>query len=52
MMEHDTLFQQLFSSISGETNPNIEYKIKCSYLEIYLEQVADLIRPETKNLKV
>eukprot|EP00727_Mastigamoeba_balamuthi_P002532 m51a1_g12276 putative kinesin heavy chain (192) ;mRNA; f:226847-227593 len=43
---------QLFDAIRGDKGEVSEWKIKCSYLEIYLETVTDLFRPELSNLKV
>lgn len=31
---------------------NLKYKCRCSFLEIYNEQVADLLEPSSSNLQV
>lgn len=33
-------------------SPEIEYLIKCSYLEIYNERIIDLLNPSTGNLQL
>lgn len=46
-------FEYLFSSIQEETSSNDrKYLIKCSYLEIYQEQVNDLLDPNPQNLQL
>ena len=46
-------FEYLFTSIQNEMqNNSIEYLIKCSYLEIYQEQVNDLLDPNPQNLQL
>lgn len=42
-------FEYIFSSIKSDTK---QYIIKCSYLEIYQEQVNDLLDPNPQNLPV
>ena len=44
----------IFSTIKREIKKNIgiEYLIKCSFLEIYNEQINDLISPEIRNLQI
>lgn len=37
--------QEIFQSISG--NPNIDFKIKVSYIEVYKEDLRDLLELET-----
>lgn len=41
-------FEYLFNAIHEETTK--EYLIKCSYLEIYQEQINDLLGPDTQSL--
>ena len=36
------MFEYLFRKIS-EAGANIEFTIKCSYLEIYMERICDLL---------
>ena len=45
------MFDHLFKCIS-EADPDIEFSIKCSYLEIYMEKIKDLLDPKKTNLKV
>lgn len=44
----------LFSSIKKELKKNLdlEYLIKCSFLEIYNEQINDMISPDQRNLLI
>ncbi|KPV77850.1 uncharacterized protein RHOBADRAFT_51653 [Rhodotorula graminis WP1] len=43
--------EQIFSSIM--TSPaNLEYLVKVSYMEIYMERIRDLLAPENDNLPV
>lgn len=41
----------VFQLISNSTD-NIEFKVSCSYLEIYNEQIQDLFDPTKKNLRI
>ena len=46
-------FEYLFSSIKSEMDRSgKEYLIKCSYLEIYQEQINDLLDPNTQSLQL
>jgi kinesin family member 5 len=45
------MFDHLFKCIS-EADPDIEFSIKCSYLEIYMEKIMDLLDPKKTNLQV
>jgi len=36
----------------GMADPNLEFTIKISYCEIYLEMIRDLINPEKNNLAI
>ena len=46
-------FEYLFSKVEEETqNQNTEFLIKCSFLEIYQEQVMDLLNPNSQNLQL
>ncbi|KAK5577751.1 hypothetical protein RB653_002699 [Dictyostelium firmibasis] len=43
----------IFNSIAEESNGNAEFTIKCSYLEIYMENIQDLLNPKNnKQLKI
>jgi hypothetical protein len=41
----------IFNHIAGVTD-GTEFTIKCSFLEIYKENVRDLLNPKNSNLKV
>jgi len=43
------MFDHLFKCIS-EADPDIEFNIKCSYLEIYMEKIKDLLDAKKNNL--
>ncbi|KAL5490500.1 hypothetical protein ACEPAI_5333 [Sanghuangporus weigelae] len=43
--------EQIFSSIL-ESDPHLEYLVKVSYMEIYLERIRDLLAPQNDNLQV
>jgi len=45
------MFDHLFACIS-EADADIEFNIKCSYLEIYMEKIMDLLDPKKTNLQV
>jgi len=45
------MFDYLFKLIS-ESDPDIEFSIKCSYMEIYLEKIMDLLDAKKTNLQV
>lgn len=42
----------MFDHIKNSTDTDIEYTIKCSYLEIYNEMIMDLFNPTKQSLKV
>lgn len=44
-------FESLFAQISA-ADDDIEFTIKCSYLEIYMEKIRDLIDAKKTNLQV
>ncbi|XP_024379513.1 kinesin-like protein KIN-12B [Physcomitrium patens] len=50
------VFEQLFSRIQQEERNNVEkqlrYQCRCSFLEIYNEQITDLLEPTQKNLLI
>ena len=46
-------FEYIFASIaSAVKSSNIEFLVKCSYLEIYQEQINDLLDPNPHNLQL
>ena len=45
------LLSHIFQHIADETD-NIEYTIRCSFLEIYMETIRDLLTTTTKPLKI
>lgn len=45
------MFDHLFKCIA-EADPDIEFSIKCSYLEIYMERIRDLLDVKKANLAV
>jgi len=46
--------EYMFSDIESvhDTSSNVAYNVKCSFLEIYNEQIIDLLNPSTKGLQV
>ncbi|KZO95289.1 kinesin heavy chain [Calocera viscosa TUFC12733] len=43
--------EQIFTAIQ-EAPQNIEFMVKCSYMEIYLERIRDLLAPQNDNLQI
>jgi kinesin family protein 5 len=43
------MFDNLFLLIS-QADPDIEFSIKCSYMEIYMEKIKDLLDNKKTNL--
>ncbi|RSH83216.1 uncharacterized protein EHS24_006883 [Apiotrichum porosum] len=43
--------EQIFASILSADN-NIEYTVKVSYMEIYMEKIKDLLAPHNDNLSI
>src|SRR5882672_6693242 len=43
------IVEQIFESILMSPG-NIEYTVRVSYMEIYMEKIRDLLRPENDNL--
>ena len=43
------MFDRLFEDI-GVADPDIEFTVKCSYLEIYMEKIQDLLDAKKTNL--
>ncbi|KAL8215706.1 hypothetical protein R6Q57_022543 [Mikania cordata] len=50
------IFQMLFAEIQREQNQaegkHINYQCRCSFLEIYNEQIGDLLDPTQRNLEI
>ncbi|KAK9078967.1 hypothetical protein SSX86_000636 [Deinandra increscens subsp. villosa] len=50
------VFERLFARISEEQNKNADkqllYQCRCSFLEIYNEQITDLLVPAQRNLNI
>jgi kinesin family protein 15 len=50
------IFEQLFSRIQQEERDNVDkqlwFQCRCSFLEIYNEQITDLLEPSLKNLTI
>ena len=40
---------QIFERIKQSSSDNIEYTIRCSFVEIYLEKIIDLLQPTNNN---
>lgn len=45
------IVQQVFASILASPS-NIEYTVRVSYMEIYMERIRDLLVPQNDNLPV
>jgi len=45
------MFEYLFQKIQT-SDPAIEFSIKCSYMEIYMEKIMDLLDAKKTNLQV
>lgn len=45
------MFDTIFLKIS-QSDPDIEFVVKVSYLEIYMEKIMDLLDPKKTNLLV
>ncbi|CAG8645454.1 4544_t:CDS:10, partial [Gigaspora margarita] len=45
------IVEQIFQSII-DSPPTIEYTVKVSYMEIYMEKIRDLLNPQNDNLPV
>lgn len=43
--------EQIFDSIMSSP-PNLEYLVKVSYMEIYMEKIRDLLAPQNDNLQI
>lgn len=45
------IVEQIFASIL-QSPSNIEYTVRVSYMEIYMEKIRDLLRPQNDNLPI
>ncbi|KAJ5062712.1 hypothetical protein J3E74DRAFT_324010, partial [Bipolaris maydis] len=45
------IVQQIFANILASPS-NIEYTVRVSYMEIYMERIRDLLVPQNDNLPV
>jgi len=43
------MFEYLFDKIK-QADPSLEFSIKCSYMEIYMEKIMDLLDVKKTNL--
>ena len=41
--------EEMFKRISSNTDPNVSYDVKVSFLEMYNEKLQDLLDPKTKK---
>lgn len=46
------MIKQVFTHIYETTDDHIEYTVKVSIIEIYMEKIKDLLEPTRNNLKV
>jgi hypothetical protein len=44
--------QDIFGSISADSNPQNQYLVRVSYLQIYNEVISDLLKTERTNLAI
>jgi kinesin family protein 5 len=44
--------EQVFDSISNSADGSTEFTLRCSFLEVYREQMRDLLDPDNQGLKV
>lgn len=45
-------YEFIFDCIDEMSQSGVEFLVRCSYLEIYQEQIIDLMNPESRNLNV
>ncbi|KAL7520975.1 hypothetical protein ACHAWX_005669 [Stephanocyclus meneghinianus] len=38
--------------LMAESSPTVEYTVRCSYVEIYLEKVLDLLNPVNRSIRI
>ncbi|KAK2454035.1 kinesin protein KIN-12B [Trifolium repens] len=46
------VFERLFARINEEQTDQLQYQCHCSFLEIYNEQITDLLDPNKRNLQI
>ncbi|KAH7520915.1 hypothetical protein FEM48_Zijuj08G0196300 [Ziziphus jujuba var. spinosa] len=46
------LFQRIQAEEESRKNEQLKYSCKCSFLEIYNEQITDLLEPSSNNLQI
>lgn len=44
--------EQIFSHIQSHAGPRMRFLVRASYLQIYNEQISDLLKPERNNLAI
>lgn len=44
--------EQIFSHIQRHASPRMRFLVRASYLQIYNEQISDLLKPERSNLTI
>ena len=44
--------EQIFSYIQRNASPRMRFLVRASYLQIYNEQISDLLKPERSNLAI
>ena len=44
--------EQIFSHIQTHASPTMRFLVRASYLQIYNEQISDLLKPERNNLAI
>lgn len=44
--------EQIFGHIQKNASPRIRFLVRASYLQIYNEQISDLLKPERSNLTI
>ena len=44
--------EQIFGHIQRNASPRMRYLVRASYLQIYNEQISDLLKPERSNLTI
>ena len=44
--------EQIFGHIQRHASPNMRFLARASYLQIYNEQISDLLKPERSNLSI
>ena len=44
--------EQIFGHIQQNASPSMRFLVRASYLQIYNEQISDLLKPERSNLSI